>query len=166
MPGTLWEKQDFDYVQANKHKLQDAGAGVYGGDQFKQIGFSIESLKNLAPARCKTKVLKMRRLIPDQAAYRLLGETQSEQGKDFSRAYFVDEKNIIRGFAVPVEPNKNIVKGLFEEEPWAGFVNLDKSTIQNRITLYAYNNKQICEGDKLELPEYIKPTKKRRENGQ
>jgi hypothetical protein len=101
----------------------------------------------------------MRRLLPDQAAYRLWGETQSDQGKVISRAYFVDEKNIIRGFAIPIEPGKNILTNLFINEQWAGFVNLDSSTEQQSLALYAYSDSEICQGEKIELPGYAPPIK-------
>jgi len=115
---------------------------------------------------CNTTIIKMRRLLPHQAGYRLLGETQSNQGEIFSHAYFVDEKNIIRCFAIHMEPGKNILKNLSLNEQWAGFVNLDLSTEQKSLTLYAYSDSKICQGEKIDLPEYIKPTKKQSEHGQ
>jgi len=154
MPGTIWEKQDFDYVQANKHKLQEVSAGIYSSKQFKNVGKPISELTNLTNTTCRTTIIKMRRLLPDQAGYRLLGETLSDQGEIFSRAYFVDEKNIIRGFAIPMEPGKNILKNWWLNEQWAGFVNLDSSTEQQSLTLYAYSDGQICQGEKIELPDY------------
>ena len=92
--------------------------------------------------------------MPEQAGYRLFGETLSDHGNVFSRAYFVDDKNIIRGFAIPMEPNKNILRGLFVNEQWAGFVNLDSSEEQKALMLYAYSNNEMCQGEKIYLPEY------------
>jgi len=155
MPGTIWEKQDFDYVQANKHKLQEVGAGIYGSKEYKNVGKPIKELGNLTDTSCKTTIIKMRRLLPDQAGYRLLGETLSDQGVVFSRAYFVDDKNMIRGFAIPMEPGKNILKNLWLNEQWGGFVNLDSSAEQQSLTLYAYSDSQICQGEKIELPDYL-----------
>jgi len=154
LPGTAWEKVDFDFVQANKHFLKEAGTGIYGSDAYKHVGLSIDTLAGLVKTPCTTNIIKMRRLLPDQASYRLMGESESDHGKFFSRAYFVDEKNIIRGFAIPVQPDKNLIRSLFANPQWAGFVNLDTSQDQKSLQLYAYNDKSICQGEKIILPDY------------
>ena len=110
----------------------------------------------------------MRRLLPDQASYRLLGETKTAEGKSLSRAYFVDNSNVIRGFAVPMEPGKNLWMNLWADKQWGGFHNLESiylddvvltaSPAEKTLTLYAYNDsdkgREICQGEEITLPDY------------
>ena len=51
---------------------------------------------------------------------------------------------------------------LTEKSKWAGFVNLENSTIDNSVFLYAYDHKtkRLCQGKKIMLPAYRKHVKK------
>jgi len=166
MPGTVWEKSDFDFIQANKYKLKEAHIGIYASAQYQQLGKPIAALENRKPLACKTSIIKMRRLLPDQASWRLWGETKTEAGETLSHAWFVDNNNIIRGFAIPIEPTKNLLADLGSDKQWAGFLNLDTISLdgttlaaggdETSLTLYAYSDsdKKICQGEKIVLPEY------------
>jgi MFS family permease len=159
MPGSSFAQADFDAVQANKHFLQEAQAGIYGSEEYRHVGMSIDSLKDLASVACTTRLIKVRRLLPDQAAWRLWGESKTGVGGEVSRVYFVDEKNIIRGYAIPVVPEKNTLDNVFKPSQWVGFVNLDASAEQDALTLYGYNNHVLCQGDRIALPAYTASVK-------
>jgi hypothetical protein len=159
MPGSSFAQVDFDAVQANKHFLQEVQAGIYGSEEYRHVGMSIDSLKDLAPVVCTTRLIKVRRLLPDQAAWRLWGESKTGAGGEISRMYFVDGNNIIRGYAIPVVPEKNILDNLSRPNQWVGFVNLDTSAEQDSLMLYGYNGHVLCEGERIELPPYTPPVK-------
>jgi hypothetical protein len=164
MPGTVWEKEDFEYIQANKYKLREAHTGIYGSDAYNQMGRSIDSLVKHRPVTCTSNIIKMRRLLPDQASWRLLGESKTAAGKTLVRAYFADNNNIIRGFAIPMEPDKNLLVNLSSQQQWGGFYNLETIVLsdgnlpahsgEKTLTLYAYSDSEICQGEKIELPDY------------
>lgn len=164
MPGTVWQKDDFDYVQANKHRLREAHTGIYASTTYQQLGKSISSQPQQPNVECTNKIIKVRQLLPDQASWRLVGESNTAAGDSLSQAWFVDHNNIIRGFAIPVEPEKNLLANLIADKQWAGFFNqeaiqLDKDVLaadigEKALTLYAYNDKSMCRGEKIILPDY------------
>ena len=159
MPGTIWEKPDFEAIQANKHLLQQAQTGIYASDAYRHVGLPVSSLENLAEVVCQFEPGKLRKLLPDQAAWRIMGT--STAGDTFSSAYFVDHDNIIRGFAIPVVAERNVLRNLFVPQPWAGFVNLENSKNRTSVFVVAYNNRQRCTPVEIALPEYVTPRKKK-----
>lgn len=156
-------KQDYDFVQAHKQELRKNSVGIYSSEAYLQLGKPISDLHS-APtqAACTTKVLKARRLLPDQAAYKLTGHTQTESGKTLSKVYFVDEAGVIRGFAIPIQSSRSLWQSLQQGDDWSGFVNLDtaadagnlQSSIQTSIQIYAYDDENLCAPQRVELPAY------------
>jgi len=155
LPGTVWEKPDYDFVQANKHKLKERGAGIYSDPAYQQVGTSILALfENSKLDRCDLEVLKMRRLLPDQAAYKLTGSARSSEGRELSRVYFADRDGIIRGFAIPILPSRDLWQSLQQGKQWSGFVNLGEGGEQQMLQAYAYGDGVICEPLTIELPAF------------
>src|SRR5690606_26247737 len=165
LPGTIWEKADYDFVQAHKHWLQTQGLGIYSDPMYRQVGVSVASV---AAARnmqsCTLDVVKMRRLLPDQAAYKLTGEAQSDEGEKLSRVVFADSEGMIRGFAIPILASRDLWQSLREGKHWSGFVNLEAARDTQKLQAYAYNDRTICEPQAIELPAFqpfVKKEKKR-----
>ena len=164
MPGTVWQKDDFDYVQAHKHKLREAHTGIYASAVYQSVGKDITTLPERRNAVCTSNIIKMRQLLPNQASWRLIGESKTAAGESLSQAWFVDNNNIIRGFAIAVEPGKNLLANLRADKQWAGFFNQEAIQLntdvlaanvgEKALTLYAYNDNVICQGEKITLPDY------------
>jgi len=155
LPGTLWEKPDYDFVQANKHKLKERDLGIYSDGAYQRVGTPISALvENNRLDHCEVEVLKMRRLLPDQAAYKLTGTARSSNGHKLSWVYFVDGQDIIRGFAIPILSSRDLWESFQQGKQWSGFVNLDDASEQPTLQAYAYGDGVICEPQAIELPAF------------
>lgn len=160
MPGTIWEKIDYETVQANKHKLRDEQAGIYSSAAWQTQGRSVYQL-GLEQAACETTIVKQRRLLPDQPAYRLQGESRvTASGEKLTRVYFADSEGWIRGYGIPVLPSRNLHESYFLQSQWTGFANLEPSLQTQQLTVHPYNDRIICEGLAIDLPVYEAPRKK------
>jgi hypothetical protein len=165
LPGTIWEQQDYDFVQANKHKLKEQAIGIYSDPIYRQLGSSITSIAQARQIQaCKIDILKMRRLLPDQAAYKLTGKANSHDGQKLSRVIFTDNEGIIRGFAIPIASSRDLWQSFREGNHWSGFVNLDEAGEKQKLQAYAYGDGKICGPQSIELPifqPFIKKQKNR-----
>lgn len=165
LPGTIWEKPDYDFVQANKHKLKENRLGIYNNQAYQQLGRPIMSvIEGRQSSACTLKISKIRRLLPDQAAYKLTGSAQSGDGDILSRLYFTDSNGIVRGFAIPILPSRSLWQSLWQGKQWSGFINLDDAGDGKILRAYAYNDKVLCEPQMVELPAY-QPFIKKQKNG-
>lgn len=155
LPGTIWEQQDYDFVQANKQKLKERGIGIYSDAAYQHMGADISTLtENNVLDDCAVKLLKIRRLLPDQAAYKLTGTVRSSDGRTLSRMYFTDESGILRGFGIPVLSSRDLWESFRQGKQWSGFVNLDQASEKESLQAYAYDNTTICKPQTIELPAF------------
>lgn len=155
LPGTVWEKPDYDFVQANKYKLKERSIGIYSDATYRQVGTPISTLlENSKLDNCDVEILKMRRLLPGQAAYKLTGTARSSAGHRLSRVYFADHDGTIRGFAIPILSSRSLWESFQQGRQWSGFVNLDGAGEKQALQAYAYGNGVICKPQGIELPAF------------
>lgn len=115
----------------------------------------------------------MRRLLPEQAAYKLTGTTRSANGRTLSQVYFVDDAGVIRGFAIPIVPSRSLWDSITQGRQWSGFVNLDGAADTQNLRVYAYEKAYgkadgkdvICEPLAISLPDHVELPAKKQKSG-